>query len=282
VVGAAKAGTTSLWRYLGDHPEIFMSPLKEPFFFAQRRFGSPVTDSAAYLRLFASADERLRGEASSTYLWEEGAPAAIQAASPAAAIVISLREPVDLTRSLYLHMVRLGLERRTFAQAIADEVVHGRVPSRLPLPYVRPGLYSPGVERYLERFGGRVFVAFFEDLVADAPATMRALFEFLGVEPSFAERLDARPHNEFALPRAGVVGRLMRSRRAWAVGYAVVPRPARDRLYRTLVRSAPKPEPEPEAVDMLRRVYEPDVAALRGLLRRELPEAWRRRFPAGA
>ena len=66
VVGAAKAGTTSLWRYLDEHPEIWMAPVKEPNFFSGVRhpLNPDVVDEASYLRLFApGARGELRGEA---------------------------------------------------------------------------------------------------------------------------------------------------------------------------------------------------------------------------
>ena len=71
VVGAARAGTTTLWRYLGRHPEIWMAPIKETNFFSAYRppLNPSVGDEASYLRLFApGAESKLRGEASPSYL----------------------------------------------------------------------------------------------------------------------------------------------------------------------------------------------------------------------
>ena len=98
VVGAPRAGTTSLYHYLRQHPEIYMSPLKEPHFFSH---SNPQSDTVvkhqdAYLRLFdAARGEKLRGEASPAYLADPDAPARIKDASPEAKIVAVLREPVS-------------------------------------------------------------------------------------------------------------------------------------------------------------------------------------------
>ena len=95
IVGAAKGGTTSLWRCLAEHPEIFMSRLKEPHFFSRHQppIYPTVHDEAAYLRLFAGARTRLRGEASPSYLWSEAAAARIERVSPDARILVALAEP---------------------------------------------------------------------------------------------------------------------------------------------------------------------------------------------
>ena len=75
VVGAAKAGTTSLYRYLGEHPDVYMSPMKEPHFFSQIKpdpkvapFSPSVRDAESYLRLLTSASEKIVGQASTSYL----------------------------------------------------------------------------------------------------------------------------------------------------------------------------------------------------------------------
>lgn len=275
VVGAPKAGTTSLWRYLGEHPDIFMSPEKEPGFFSSRRALASGDGAQAYLDLFAQAgDEPLRGEASPTYLSRKRAPGAIHSVSPGARIVISLREPVERTQSSFLSLVSDGVEERTFAQAIADDLAGRRVPGR-PL-YVKPKLYSPGVARYLETFGDQVHVLFFEHLVRDPAATMRELYRFLGVDDEFAASLQPKPHNQFRVPRTRTVKRLRRARR---VARTLVPERVHERIAAATTRPADKPEPDQESVQALREAYRPDVMALRKLLGPRLPKAWERQFP---
>ena len=276
VVGAARAGTTSLWRYLGEHPEIFVSPVKEPNFFCSLR-GEPSTEEVSdYLRLFSAArGEKLRAEASPLYLSRGCVPEAIRRVQPAAKIVISLREPVARTHSSYLSLVSDGVERRAFLQAVQDDLARRRV-AGCPR-YVKPKLYSKGLRRYLKAFGDQVFVLFFEDLVRDPAACLRDLFDFLGVDPSFADRLRATAHNRFRQPRNRAVEQLLGVRR---LGRAVVPRPLRDRVADSLTSPASAPKPDEEAVRLLCEAYAPEVAAVRAILGRRLPRAWERRFPA--
>jgi hypothetical protein len=280
VIGAAKAGTTALWRYLGEHPDVYMSPWKEPYFFTSLPYlPAGVDDAETYLGLFAdSRGERYRGEASAIYLWGEHVPEEIRQVSPEARIVVSLREPVELSHRLYLETVAFGLENRTFPQALHDELVEGKVASDHP-PYARPELYTSALERYLDTFGDRVFVLFFDDLVADTRGVVRRLYEFLEIDPTVADRVDPRPHNSFALPRNSAVASLVHSRRALRAARAIVPHGLRDSIWRTLVPYTSRPDPDPESVEVLRRLYEPDVLDLRALLDRPLPEAWERRFP---
>lgn len=275
VVGAAKAGTTSLWRYLDRHPEIFMSPDKEPGFFSSRRSIASPEARRAYLDLWAAAgDARLRGEASPSYLAVKHAHSAIQAAAPEAKIVISLREPIDRTHSSYLSLVSDGRERRSFRQAVEDDLAGRRVDG-CPT-YVKPRLYARGIRRYRRAFGKRnVHVLFFEELSAQPAAVMRELYSFLGVDPHVADGLEAKAHNQYKAPRNRAVGRAMRVRRA---ARAIVPPSLRERVFEAAMKPAAKPTVDSRSRDLLRAAYGPDVAALRRMLDGSLPPAWEKQF----
>ena len=154
IVGAAKAGTTSLHRYLEQHPQVFMSSVKEPRFFeagwekiGKARFLIParIAGEREYLQLFKEAGEsKAIGEASPSYLYDEEAPYLIKEKIPKAKIIISLRDPIDRAYSQYLHFVRAGIETKPFCDALFNE---------LGDYYVQPGQYSDQVRRYLEVFG---------------------------------------------------------------------------------------------------------------------------------
>lgn len=184
IVGTAKSGTTSLSRYLGEHPEIFMTHFKEPHFFSGHRPSRApfVHDEGDYLRLFADARTRLRGEASPSYLWAEPAAARIKRVSPEAKILISLRDPVERSHSYYWHRVRRGLECRSFAAAVSDEFERG-------WPKERPSLgwhmkCAHDVRRFFELFGANVRVILFEELIRDVRRELEGVFAFLAVDPT--------------------------------------------------------------------------------------------------
>lgn len=134
ILGAAKSGTTALYRWLQQHPAVYMPSNKQPHYFAQLQptFRGPgdqalnrdiVSDLGAYLALFApGADRPARGEASPFYLFYARRVAEnIRATTPHCRLIVLLREPVARAYSGYLHLVRDGRERGSFAQALANE-----------------------------------------------------------------------------------------------------------------------------------------------------------------
>ena len=104
IVGAPKAGTSSLYAYLNEIPGIFMSPKKEPNYFSENTIPNdhpikPIRDKKKYLELFKGVKgEKIIGEASTSYLADPEAPKLIHEACPDAKILISLRDPVPYGR----------------------------------------------------------------------------------------------------------------------------------------------------------------------------------------
>jgi hypothetical protein len=266
LVGAAKAATTSLWRYLQAHPEVFMARIKEPHFFSRGGVdGIPVAKTEdAYLALFAKAGTaRYRGEASVSYLWDGAAAGAIKAWAPDGRILISLRDPVERAYSHYWTHVRIGTERRTFREAVEDELRgHGNLAS-VPPPYVSRGYYADQVRPYLELFDD-VLVMFFEELVTDVRGSMRAVFRFLGLDPSPADRIRPVAHFRFAIPRNPLARRLLGGRAVKGLAAFRGPR------QRVLMEHR-KPELDIGTRDLLRKVYDEHDERLRVLLARPLP-----------
>ena len=120
IVGAPKCGTTALYQYLNEHPQIYMSDIKEPAYFRQR---SNFKTEADYLALFAGARDEIRlGEATPSYLRSPEATEAIYRFDPDAKIIIMLRDPVSLMMSTYSQDRVMGREKSpTFAEALANQ-----------------------------------------------------------------------------------------------------------------------------------------------------------------
>ena len=270
VVGAPRAGTTSLWAYLGQNPDVLMARMKEPNFFTKmrpRRFPG-VKDEREYLELFATGGTaRYRGEASPNYLSDPATPARIKEASPNARILAILREPVARTYSDYWRRVRHGGERRAFLEVVRSELRSGPGPTS----YVGRSLYAGQVERYLRVFGDAMHVTVFDDLVTDVRATVRKILEFLELDPSFAASFDAEPLNEFSLPRNSLVRRMYASRRLHRFGRRVVPSLLHRGVEHALLAAGPKPKLDAEARELLQSFFAPDQPRLESLLGRSLP-----------
>jgi sulfotransferase family protein len=282
LVGAAKAGTTSLYAALARHPEIYMSPMKEPHFFSRiqpaarwEAFFPHVSDEEEYLALFGgAADEPVVGEASTSYLWDREAAGRISRAVPQAKILIVLRDPVDRAYSHYRNDVREGMERRTFLEALEAERRNGAGGWGASSLYIDCGRYAGQVARYLDRFEGRVMALFFEDFVDDQAGVIAGVHEFLGVQPASGgpgERM-----NPGSQPRNRLSGAVLASGRLRAVVRFTVPRGARARLRSALLREAPTPPMEPAARGLLVEAYRPEIAPLERLLGRPVP--WRARW----
>jgi hypothetical protein len=157
VIGAAKCGTTTLYARLNAHPEVFLSPLKEPNYYSRAdldpaRFSKafktntkldltdylaqadPLPDmqvgfvqsEADYARLFSGATDahRVVGECSTSYLWSPSAPEALHAAHPEAKIVVALRDPVERIFSHYLMARKYGFVKGSVVEAVKADLAH--------------------------------------------------------------------------------------------------------------------------------------------------------------
>jgi hypothetical protein len=290
IVGAFKAGTTSLYEYLRQHPQVFMPVHKEPMYFGadlDARYRRMSADE--YLRLFADARPGQRvGEASPWYLYSASAAREIEAFSPGAQAIVMLRNPVDV---MYAQHSQLLFNQREnladFGEALAAEADR-RAGRRIPpgalrreaLFYRHSVRFAEQLQRYFEVFGReRVHVIVHDDLVADAAGVVRDTFAFLGVDPEVAVDLEIRNPNRRA--RSGVLQRLIF--RPPGPLRRVVPLlrrfPLVHRLRDTLVSANSVPEArrpmDPELRRRLTAELEPEVAALGELIGRDLA-AWSR------
>jgi len=206
LIGAAKSGTTSLSEYLRGHPEIYISPLKEPAFFSPDvpspyNTGAHRFDMERYLGLYDGATNETRiGEASTHYLFSREAPRLVHELQPRAWIVAVLRNPPDMAHAMHGQRVTNGTEPiLDFEQAIAaDESPDGGGPDRLAMirssgTYRERASYAAQLERWLAVFPrDRIHIMLFDDLVADTPREFRKLLEFLGVDPDYRPSFDVR------------------------------------------------------------------------------------------
>jgi hypothetical protein len=178
IVGAAKAGTTTLYSVLRNHPEVFMPVDKEPEFF-DRRFDRGLD---WYRRQFAGAgDAKAVGEATPSYLADAKAIDRIAEVLPKVRIVALLRNPIDRAYSHYWHVRGFRAEPRSFEEAIAAER-RGEADAR---PYLGEGRYAAQLRRWKERFPNeQLLVRLFEDLRDEPRVVFRDVATFLGVDPA--------------------------------------------------------------------------------------------------
>jgi hypothetical protein len=176
-----------MYQWLRDHPDVFMSELKEPGYFIDG-YGL-VTDGVEYEKLFVPAGGRVAGEATALYLANPETPGRIHAELGDVRILILLRDPVARAFSLYTMIHQLGYEPiGTFEAALAAEperAAHPDFAAQYKQPiwaylYFASGLYSRQVLAYQQQFSA-VQVLLFEDLLSDPQGSFDATCDFLGV-----------------------------------------------------------------------------------------------------
>ncbi|WP_249066918.1 sulfotransferase domain-containing protein [Argonema antarcticum] len=199
VIGAGKAGSTSLDEYLKQHPQIYVSPVKEPNFFAlegqrldfkglgaETRINSwSVTDIEKYRALFKDVKEQKAiGEVSPLYLYSPKAPDRIKHYIPDVKLIAILRHPADRAYSAYLWL--FGQEReqiKDFAKALEAE--ESRIQSNWEWiwHYKNLGFYYPQLKRYYDRFARQqIKVYLFEDLKNNGSSLIKEISNFLEVD----------------------------------------------------------------------------------------------------
>lgn len=199
ILGAAKSGTTSLYHYLAQHPDVFMCPGKEPNFFTEgyQTVGNPID----YYRLFDGVrNEPVIGEASHSYLTNPSTASVLAALYPRARYIVVLRDPVDRAFSLYHAMRRTGHESvGTFEKAL--EVEEERWNSDAfrkkcthyfyNFMYFRSGLFGEQLQRYLGLFErSQILVLSFDELTTQPAKVMRQVYGFLQIDDTFVPKFE--------------------------------------------------------------------------------------------
>jgi hypothetical protein len=207
IVGAQKAGTTSLYKYLKMHPDVYMPEDKEPGFFVKAfpdtdRFSDlyrPVNNEKVvpldalkdgcfslddYKKLFANATKRMVvGEASTPYLPSKNAAARIKELLPNAKIVVMLRDPIRRAYSAYTYNYSRGTEpAKTFSEALSQELSGGRDKWLYGWRYLYAGRYSEHLSRYFEYFPlEQIKIVRFEDFKDNPQIVYQQVCDFLGL-----------------------------------------------------------------------------------------------------
>lgn len=285
VVGAAKSGTTALHHYLGQHPQIFMSPVKETNFFALdgRRpdFRGPraeilnhdaVWRFEDYTRLFERASaERAIGEVCPRYLFTPGTAARIARQLPEVRIVAVLRHPAERAFSSFSMYKRDGFEPAgTLEEAIEDE------PRRLREKWaynihVSYGFYGAQLKEYYDVFPkGRILCLLHEDMILDQRAFFAQIFEFVGVDPGFMPDTTRR-HNASGIIRNPVLRALWTQTHAVRSAAPRLPKPVRQGVANFITSMPMDPLPFPPSTRRrLIETYREDVHRLQDLIGRDL------------
>ncbi|MEE8428182.1 MAG: sulfotransferase [Gammaproteobacteria bacterium] len=280
VVGAPKSGTTSLYHYLGDVPDVFMPPVKEPHYFSP--VAAPLSqiqriDSQhEYLRLFRGVrDEKLIADVSPACLRDPESAKLIKQSVPDARIIISLRDPVERAYSHFCMAWGRGNLTESF-EALLEALPAATLDQGPDIFYnsvIWPGFYATQVQRYLDVFGqDRVKIIIFDDLIRDSVGTVEQILKFLGVAntgPTVCEEI----YNPYYEPRSPLALEIIRNKAVRFLGKHLFPRTVSTRIIRQVLgKKAAKPPMSTHSRLRLTAIYQNDVNELRKIL--NLPALW--------
>src|SRR5919109_2411298 len=204
IVGAQRAGTTSLYHYLKEIPGVYMSQVKEPSYFApnyiRRDPGRFLKDKEEYLRLFENAGGYTAvGEASPSYLWDPDTPKLIHQTVPHARIIMILRDPIERAYSNYLMRMKYsGIKSSFYDELMRDYKSQEKLFGRSNM-YVEFGMYYEQVKRYFDIFGKeQVKVIIFEEFVKHPEQSINEVLTFLGV--NYTVTAIREQYNQYSVP----------------------------------------------------------------------------------
>lgn len=279
IVGAPKAGTTSLYYYLKRHPEVFMSAVKEPNFFSYEETvrqnlyhkEKGVGTLEEYKKLFASANghHKAIGEASVSYLFYPGVAEKIKCMVPGARIIISLRNPVERAYSHYYMEHKLGYVSESFEDIVFRKSKHHHA-DLFYQQFVELGLYYQQVKRYLDAFGkDQVKIFIHDDLTDKLEIMILAVFDFLGIDKTHIPSLEGR-YNTYSIPRNSFFRKLYSQKGLRTFAKKLVPSEKVEAIKSIFLTRDKKADKNKASVDELKRIFTPDIKELEKLLNRNL------------
>lgn len=288
IVGAAKSGTTSLYHYLSQHPEVYMSPIKEPRFITAQFVKYPlrlkkekrvIEDFEEYKKLFKHVkNEKAIGEASvdNLYYYEESIKF-IKKYLRDVKIIIILRNPIESVFSNYQMLVRSRGEHLSFEDALNAEDERKKLHMIYGCGWHYKSLcfYYKQVKAYLENFT-HVKIYLYDDLKNNTLGLIKDMYEFLGVDTLFVPDISYKynvggiPKNKFIYNILFVKPRLLRGGLEKVLKIFLL----EERFYKIVedlkARYLKKEQIKPETRDYLKNLYREDILKLQDLIGRDL------------
>lgn len=212
IVGAPKSGTTSLYHYLSEHPQVEMSSQKEPDYFSDKAIHEQgmyyaknrVDTLDKYESLFVQKESVVYGEASVSYLFYENVAEDIKKYNPNAKIIIMLRDPIERAFSHYLMDYRLGLISDSFENVLAKISKHKNA-HLFYQQYIEVSKYAKQIQRYLDFFKKEnILFIDYEDFKKNVSKTVDQVYNFLNISTEFVADINTK-HNTFIMPKNKII-----------------------------------------------------------------------------
>ena len=285
IAGVARCGTTSLFHYLNQHPEIGMSNVKEPKYFSSLDlilpqkgvgddtvFSKVVTSEIAYDKLFAGLESfKTMGEGSSDcFYYHKTVIPRIKEKLGDVQIIVCLRNPVERAFSAYNNLVRDSREQLGFSDGLDAEEERIAKDWDWMWHYKKGGLYAEALEHFQKEFTN-VKVVFFDDLDSKPQNVLNELFLFLGVKTDVLIDVSTR-YSHSGKPKSKIVS-LLTSRknplifRAREITLKLIPRKYLEKIASKLF----KKDPIDSKLHLeLKSFFKEDILKLQRLVNRDL------------
>lgn len=286
IVGVQKAGTTSIYNYLDQHPQVYMSPVKETNFLEKdwetidpttiKNKHNGIYTFEQYCQLFEGVkDEIAIGEASPNYLFHyRDSAERIQHYVPGAKLIAILRNPADRAYSDYLMHVRDAVNYRPLSEQIKFSAHKSFM--------LRKGFYYEPIAYYFEKFGREnLKICLYDDLCQSPTEFMQDIYQFLGVDPNFSPNM-AFKAQVAQVPKNQAVNELLRKQNPIRSSAATIlkyllPLETRQKIRAALIQlnsqDKDKASFSPEDRQQLVDLYREDILKLQDLIDRNL-SAW--------
>lgn len=275
IIGAGKCGTTSLHSYLNQHPQLYICPKKETYFFLKEPIRSKfkpwgaITEFEDYCSLFQDAPpNRVIGEISTTYYAYPDSAKVIYNTLPKVKILAILRDPADRAFSDYQMHVRIGNEKQDMSSLISPQ-------NR----FIKPGFYYCELIPYFEVFEkSQIKIFLFDDLCKNPIEFMQDLFRYLEVDDSFLPNIQHKGR-EGGLPKNQTVNLVLTQKNPLRSSVAgmlklFMPLELRQKIRSNLIqKNVAKAKLSPSERQQLIEIYRSDLIKLQDLIGRDL-SAW--------
>lgn len=287
IAGVARCGTTSLYHYMKQHPQIAFPSQKEPKYFSSISLEFPhkgigddtvdnmaIKDKKSYYRIFDKLDKNsIIGEASSDYLFYHNFTVdAIKKELGDIPIIFSIRNPIDRAFSAYNNLIRDGRENLDFMEALRAEEERIADNWDWMWAYKQGGLYADAIEHFKKEFS-RVKVVLFDDLENDSDNELSEIFEFLGVDSSFHVNSETK-YSHSGKPRNKLIGLLTdrNNKGVYAIRRLVISIVPRSFLEKIASKLLKKDDIHDESKQYLAEYFKSDIEKLEQVISRDLSQ----------
>ncbi|TLD42416.1 MAG: Sulfotransferase [Candidatus Jettenia ecosi] len=303
IVGAAKSGTTSLYNYLDEHPDVYMSPIKEPNHFSSdiepekfnkafkkherekridldeylngnmdnKLWGDYVQKWEQYRKLFKNVKhEKAIGEVSNSYLFSQVAAKNIIEKLPQVKIIMMLRNPMERAFSHYLANMRDGKTIKNFREEVESNYTLETREWGKKYLYIELGMYYQQVKRYLDVFPREnIKIYFYDDYKKDLMLLVKDLFRFIGVNPNITIDF-SKKYNESKIPKNKYFNFIISKSGIKKSAIKLFPLEYREKIKSIFFTNEKKPKLSVEDKKFLLGIYREDIKNLSHVMNRDL------------